>query len=284
MPLKSVVYRLLIYKENSTNCYFSIYLLGWETLVYNFKTINMKKFSLFLMMLLVSMSFVACSSDDDDNDSVSLSDHALYVGDSVRIGSDATVANRFVASVAKDGYLHGFHVGETTASYKGQTAKVAVRGHYNSINVQTDWTLTPEQLKVKQGGTPDRDVTTNGVRMVVYKNVGVANLLAYSFDNNKLVSAMAFSNPSDMDELLNFLKERYLFLPEEVDSYTYFGVDALDKEYSKTAAMLKLDSSVGMDYMLQTMFMSTEYLSKHSSSNAKSKVKKAVRSELGVEY
>ena len=31
--MKSVVWRLLIYKENSTNCYFSIYLLGWETLV-----------------------------------------------------------------------------------------------------------------------------------------------------------------------------------------------------------------------------------------------------------
>lgn len=250
--------------------------------MYNFKTKSMKKFSLFLMMLLVSMSFVACSSDDD-NDSVSLSDQALYVGDSVRIGSDATVANRFVAYVAKDGYLHGFHVGETTVSYKGQTAKVTVRGHYNSINVQTDWTLTPEQLMAKQGGTPDRDGTTNGVRMFVYKNVGVANLLAYSFDNNKLVSAMAFSNPSDMDELLNYLKERYLFLPEEVDSYTYFGVDALDKEYSKTAAMLKLDSSVGMDYMLQTMFMSTEYLSKHSSSSATSLAKRAVRFEIGAE-
>ena len=25
--------QLLIYKENSTNCYFPIYLLGWETLV-----------------------------------------------------------------------------------------------------------------------------------------------------------------------------------------------------------------------------------------------------------
>jgi len=33
LSLKSVVLRLLIYKENSTNCYFSIYLLGWETLV-----------------------------------------------------------------------------------------------------------------------------------------------------------------------------------------------------------------------------------------------------------
>ena len=35
MSLKSVVYRLLIYKGNSTNCCFSIYLLGWETLVIN---------------------------------------------------------------------------------------------------------------------------------------------------------------------------------------------------------------------------------------------------------
>ena len=33
MSLKSAVLQLLIYKENSTNCYFSIYLLGWETLV-----------------------------------------------------------------------------------------------------------------------------------------------------------------------------------------------------------------------------------------------------------
>lgn len=239
----------------------------------------MKKICLFMMMLLVSMTFVACSSDDD-NDSFSLSDQALYVGDSVRIGSDATVANRFTAYVTKDGYLHGFHVGETTVTYKGQTAKVTVRGHYNSINVQTDWTLTPEQLKAKQGGTPDRDETNNGIRMIVYKNVGVANLLAYSFDNNKLVSAMAFSNPSDMDELLNYLKERYLFLPEEVDSYTYLGVDALDKEFSKTVAILKLDSSVGMDYMLQTMFISTDYLSKHSSSSATSLAKKAVRFEL----
>ncbi|WP_347172044.1 hypothetical protein, partial [Phocaeicola vulgatus] len=30
--------RLLIYKENSTNCYFSIYLFGWETLVNKYIT------------------------------------------------------------------------------------------------------------------------------------------------------------------------------------------------------------------------------------------------------
>ncbi len=243
----------------------------------------MKKFGMFLILLSSVMFFAACSGDSDDDNGFTLSDQALYVGDSVRIGSDATVTNRFVAYVAKDGYLHGFHVGETTVSYKGKTAKVTVRGHYNSINVQTDWALTPGQLMSKQGGTPYRDDTTNGIRMIVYRNVGVANLLAYSFDNNKLVSAMAFSNPSDMDELLNYLKERYLFLPEEVDSYTYLGVDALDKEYSKTVAMLKLDTSVGMDYMLQTMFISTEYLSKHSSSSAKSLAKKVLRMEVETE-
>ena len=34
--------RLLIYKENSTNCYFSIYLLGWETLVNKWNRMNKK--------------------------------------------------------------------------------------------------------------------------------------------------------------------------------------------------------------------------------------------------
>ena len=43
MSLKSVVLRLLIYKENSTNCYFSIYLLGWETLVNKYKEVEREK-------------------------------------------------------------------------------------------------------------------------------------------------------------------------------------------------------------------------------------------------
>ena len=50
MSLKSVVWRLLIYKENSTNCYFSIYLLGWETLVTNPNAINTVRLMLDLEM------------------------------------------------------------------------------------------------------------------------------------------------------------------------------------------------------------------------------------------
>ena len=42
--------QLLIYKENSTNCYFSIYLLGWETLVTNPNAINTVRLMLDLEM------------------------------------------------------------------------------------------------------------------------------------------------------------------------------------------------------------------------------------------
>ena len=66
MPLKSVVYRLLIYKENSTNCYFSIYLLGWETLVT--KNMNTSK------KITVQSTEISVLIGKNDNDYISLTD------------------------------------------------------------------------------------------------------------------------------------------------------------------------------------------------------------------
>ena len=62
MSLKSVLWRLLIYKENSTNCYFSIYLLGWETLVANIKLLNMKKLELSQMMSILGGQVSDCKA------------------------------------------------------------------------------------------------------------------------------------------------------------------------------------------------------------------------------
>lgn len=235
----------------------------------------MKKIGLLMVMLLTAFGFVACSSDDDDN-GFTLSDQVIYAGDSVKLTSDAAVANRFIAYVSKSGYLHGYHVGETTVSVNGQTAKVTVRGHYNAFKVQTDWGLSPEQVMANQGGTVDRDVMSDGDRLIVYQNVGIANLLVYSFRNNKLFYAMALSNPGDMDELMDFLGERYLILPEEVDSYTYAMVDAFDEANSKTMVLIKLDTSVKTDYMVQTMFASTSAM-KSNTSSAKAAVSRIMR-------
>lgn len=227
----------------------------------------MKRIGLLMMMLLTAFVFAACSSDDDDN-AAGLTDQMMYAGDSVRISSNATVANRFVAYVSKNGYLHGFHVGQTTVSLNGESANVTVRGRYNAFDVQTDWGLTPEQVKANQkGGTLRSDDTINGTRMLIYENVGTANVLTYGFKNNRLYIAMALSNPKDEEEILNYLTERYIFLPEEVESYTWAGVDALDEEYAKTIAYLKLDTDLKYDYMLQSTFMSIDAIS--STKNAK---------------
>lgn len=127
----------------------------------------------------------------------------------------------------------------------------------------------------KQEGQIEMDRTNDdGTRMILYKNVGVANYLGYSFKNNKMFSAMVFSNPEDMDEVLKYLQERYFFVPEEVDSYTYVGRDAIKQADSKTIVMVELNTNAKKEYMLQTLFMSTDYM--NSSSEAKTSFAKTM--------
>lgn len=235
------------------------------------------KQKVYFMMLLIAVVFTlgSCSSDDDGN-SFTLNDQYLYVGDSVKLASKATIANDFVAFESKSGYLYGFHVGTTTITCDGQTANVTVRGHYNGLNVQTDWTLTPEQLKSKQNGEFVMDETDDdGVRFILYRNVGVANYLGYSFKNNKMFSAMVYSSADDMEEVLKYLQERYFFIPEEVDSYTYIGRDALKQNDSKTTVMVQLNTNAKKEYTIQTLFISSDYL--NSSSKTKSAFAKAMK-------
>ena len=94
MSLKSVVWRLLIYKENSTNCYFSIYLLGWETLVNKcIKQIYCdmrKQITLLCMMVFQSLLYMTAQSfrkDIDEKPELSASNGGvliLFLQESIR--------------------------------------------------------------------------------------------------------------------------------------------------------------------------------------------------------
>lgn len=112
--------------------------------------------------------------------------------------------------------------------------------------------------------------------MVVYEKIGCANSLAYGFKDNKLYIVMALSSPSNEDEILDYLKERYIFSPEEVQAYTWGGVDGLDDAHITTFVAVKLDADFKYDYMLQTYFMSKDL----AKSSAKSKFIKAQSSKL----
>lgn len=229
-------------------------------------------FAVLALFSLPALNLTSCSSDDDDDDV--LKAQTLYAGDSVKWKKGATSANDFVAYVSKGGYIHAYHVGTTTVAYKGDVATVTVYGRYNALNVQTDWGLTPELLKKRQGGTPVQDYTKNGNRAIIYQNVGKANLLMYIFSNNKLVSATVYSSRYDEDAITNYLSERYVFSTQQYEDDTFIGflgMDALEKSKIKTAVLYGLDSDYKLDYMLQTMFMSYAYLSK--SSNVRAEVR-----------
>ena len=67
---------------------------------------------------------------------------------------------------------------------------------------------------------------------------------------------IAMSNPSDEKEILDYLMERYVFAPEEIQAYTWGGADGLDDAHITTIVGLKLNSDFKFDYMLQTYFIS----------------------------
>lgn len=227
-------------------------------------------FAALTLVSLPALNLTSCSSDDDDDDV--LKAQTLYAGDSVKWKKGATSANDFVAYVSKTGYLHAYHVGVTTVVYKGNVATITVNGRYNALNVQTDWSLTPDQLKKKQGGTPVQDFTQNGNRAIIYENVSKANRLMYIFSNNKLVGARAYSSISDMTAITNYLKERYIFSTRQNNDYTYAGVDALELSKVKTGVTVGLDADYKVDYRLQTTFFSYAYFS--SSSNVRAAARK----------
>lgn len=243
----------------------------------------MKRFVYFLAVVAAVFSFAACSSSDGD-DGGSLSDKFMYVGDSVKVGSGFSVDNKFVAYVSQDGYLHAFHVGETTYGNNGAKAKVTVGGRYKAFDVVTDWGISPNELKSRVHASPISDGEDDGVYMVVYGKVGCANTLGYAFKNNKLYMALALSSPADQEEILNYLIERYIFSPEEVDAYTWGGVDGLDEAHIKTFVALKLDSDYKYDYMLQTYFMSKELTKSNAKAKAmKMKARKMMKSTLLIQ-
>ena len=217
----------------------------------------------------------ACSGSDSD-DEPSLSNQFMYAGDSVKVGTGVSVDNKFVAYVSQKGYLHAFHVGETSYSINGAEAKVVVGGRFKAFDIVTDWGISPAMLKSKVKETPVLEKEVDGNYMVVYEKIGCANSLAYGFKDNKLYIVMALSSPSDEDEILDYLKERYIFSPKEVQAYTWGGVDGLDDAHITTFVAVKLDTNFKYDYMLQTYFMSKNL----TKSSAKSKFIKAQTSKL----
>lgn len=87
--------------------------------------------------------------------------------------------------------------------------------------------------------------------------------------NNKLVCVTSIVEYKYMDSFVNYLTERYLFFPEEIDAYTYAGLNGLTKETSTTFVTLELQGDNG----LAATYMPISVLSTSSKSDKRNKAK-----------
>lgn len=193
------------------------------------------------LVAVVSFSFIGCGSDDDD-DNVDTTPITLYAGTNKVIQGADTIAssNRFVAYANKN-TLYGWHVGETSLLVNGKkTISVTVSPKYYLYNDPIcNWGCSMEYVKKNQKQGTVNSKSTN--QILAYDDAGGASLLAYNFENNKLVSVIAMVSTNHTSALGDYLKERYLLVPQYKGEKSYFaGLDGIDEVNAKTVVLMDL--------------------------------------------
>ena len=167
-----------------------------------------------LMVAILSISFVSCSSDDDSDDGITTTSVTLFAGKTKTLEGNVreiVSANEFVATV-KDNVITGNHVGETVVTVNGKyKISVSVIPFSNIMNDPvTEWGASKETVKAKQKqGTLSADED----EILVYQNCGDASLVAYSFENGKLSTVLVRMPISKTSSYTDYLMERFAFYP-----------------------------------------------------------------------
>jgi len=194
----------------------------------------------YVCMVLPSLSMVSCSSDDDE-DSFKTSPITVYAGSTYNIEGNvnsAVSSDEFVVLVDKN-EVTGNHVGEAYVTVNSKhKIPVTVRPKYMIMDDPvTEWGASMATIKQKQRQGKLKQETSE---MLAYENCGDAELMGYSFKNGKLAGIVVMMSTSNMTAYTNYLKERFAFLPEQFENYTFLGFDAYTLEKSTTVAALSV--------------------------------------------
>lgn len=195
------------------------------------------------LVTMLSLSFVACGSDDDDeDDGVDTTPIRMAAGSEKTITGADTISssNRFVA-YGKKNTVNAWHVGETALLVNGKkTISLTVYPlYYLYDDPICEWGCSMDYVKAKQKEGTYNSKSTN--EMLAYDDAGGATLLAYSFKNGKLNAVLAMVSTNHTSILGSYLAERYLMLPIYKGEKTYFaGIDAIDEEHANTFVLMEV--------------------------------------------
>ncbi len=239
------------------------------------KKINYWSLLSIIMMAMLSVCFVSCGDDEDD---IACDAKTIYVGTKTSIdGAKSVVSNnKFVALINDDKSIEGWHVGETTVTVNGKyKVSVSVRGLYHFYNDPViEWGCN--QTYVKQHQTQGTLSSKSDSESLIFENVGSADVMLYQFENGKLVSVAALVKTTYTSRFMDYLTERYLFIPEEIATYTYLGINGVDENNFTTAVAIKVYSSS----YLMALYLSKEYLESKGSNIKQFKLFDKKRNEI----
>ena len=210
-------------------------------------------------MVVSAISITSCSKDDDGNDTLFSLDKdsvSLMVKQTGSVSSTKTATwmseNDFIASVNSSGEITANHVGKTeivaTADGKSLKCGVTVKANYYTfIEPFHYFTMNKDEVKATALGTLKKETDTK----LTFDDV-LGNPVVYTFDETtgklKGVLIQLKISVSRVDEVTDFLRERYEFLSKSGDYYMF--IDAMTQDDAKTVVGLKAESyGVSVSYI-----------------------------------
>ena len=211
-----------------------------------------------IMVAVMSVCFTSCGSDGDDvvpENPIDTSNIILFVDDTKVIEGDITTSkteNDFIVSI-KNNKITANHVGETKVVVNEKyTIPVTVMPKFMIMYSEPilDWGISKEEVKSrwKQGTLNEKD------NVLAYNDCGDAALVAYGFKDGKLGSVTIAVPESKGIKFTNYLTERFLIVPYEVDD-KYVGYDAYTLKSAKTS--LVYDISGGYKVGSKVVYLCT---------------------------
>ena len=192
-------------------------------------------------MLFGLFAIYSCSSDDDDSGQKNVT---MKVGDTytIKSGSDWSVDNDYVAEITGS-TIKATLVGEATVSNGTSSFKLTV----DPKTILWDdpymkWNASKAQVK---SAMSKYELMNENDDQLIYYGKNKADYYGYNFQNGKLSTSMVLTSYLE-DELVDFIKERYILIDSNDETQIIYFTD-YSMKYVVIAMFIEIDN---VDYCI----------------------------------
>lgn len=188
----------------------------------------MKKFNIvssIAIIFIFTFSFISCS-DDDDDENIKFEDIELTAGNSQTIRNGQNIVweseNDLIATV-NNGTVNALRVGTVKiTSDKGSFTVTVSPTSRLYDEPYMEWGDTKSTVKSYMSSYELLNETNT---ICIYEGNGAIDFIGYQFENSMLKTAIVYIPTTYLEELVEFLTERYVYVTSTDDISAMISVD-----------------------------------------------------------